>query len=333
MKILAGDIGGTHARLALCEVEGTSVRRDIQSTYDSRRFESLAEIARLFVTEHDIIVDTACFGIPGPVDGRRARTTNLPWEVDADVLERSLGIPSIFLLNDLEATARGLPTLVDADFRTLRAGDPTATGNAGLIAAGTGLGEAGLYWDGRKHRPFACEGGHASFAPTSEREVELLQWLRADLGGGHVSWERVVSGPGLYNIYRFMRLQDPAAEPVWLAEEIAEGDPPEVVTRNALREKSELCARALEWFLALYGAEAGNLALKVLATGGMYLGGGIAPLLADAFIDSPFIGQFDSKGRMQPLLQNIGIRIVLNDRAALHGAAYHASRRARGDHD
>jgi glucokinase len=200
MKILAGDIGGTNARLALCEVAGTTVRRDIQANYDSRRFESLADIAREFMSEHDIEVETACFGIPGPVSGRRARVTNLPWEVDADALERTLGVPSVFLLNDLEAKARGLPTLSERDFVSLRPGTPGATGNAGLIAAGTGLGEAGLYWDGKKHRPFACEGGHTSFAPGDDREAELLQWLRADLGITHVSWERVVSGPGLYNL-------------------------------------------------------------------------------------------------------------------------------------
>jgi glucokinase len=333
MKILAGDIGGTNARLALCEVAGTTVRRDIQANYDSRRFESLADIAREFMSEHDIEVETACFGIPGPVSGRRARVTNLPWEVDADALERTLGVPSVFLLNDLEAKARGLPTLSERDFDTLRPGTPGATGNAGLIAAGTGLGEAGLYWDGKKHRPFACEGGHTSFAPGDDREAELLQWLRADLQISHVSWERVVSGPGLFNLYRFLRKDDPAAEPSWLTEELASGDPPAVVAKAARAGKAEMCRRALDWFMALYGAEAGNVALKFLATGGVYLGGGIAPLLADELPGSQFIEKFDAKGRMRPLLEKMAIRIVLDDSAAIQGAAYHASRRARGDHD
>lgn len=333
MKILAGDIGGTNARLALCEVSGASVRRDIQGNYDSRRYASLEDIAREFMAEHDIVVETACFGIPGPVSGRRARITNLPWQIDADALERSLGVPSVFLLNDLEATARGLPTLAASEFRTLRPGSPGATGNAGLIAAGTGLGEAGLYWDGKKHRPFACEGGHTGFSPGNDREAELLRWLRADLGITHVSWERVVSGPGLHNLYRFLRQADPGAEPSWLGEELAAADPPAIVTKHALGETSELCRQALDWFMALYGAEAGNVALKFLATGGLYLGGGIAPLLASELPRSRFVEAFDDKGRMRPLLEKVGIRIVLNDRAAIQGAAYHASRRARGDHD
>lgn len=333
MKILAGDIGGTNARLALCEVSGTSVLRDIQANYDSRRYASLEDIAREFMADHDIAVETACFGIPGPVWGRRARVTNLPWEIDADALERSLGVPSVFLLNDLEATARGLPTLAASDFRTLRPGVPAATGNAGLIAAGTGLGEAGLYWDGRTHRPFACEGGHTTFAPSDDREVELLRWLRADLGITHVSWERVVSGPGLYNLFRFLCREKPGCEPSWLAEEIAAGDPPAIVAKHALAGKHEVCREALDWFMALYGAEAGNLALKFFATAGVYLGGGIAPALAAELPGSRFVEKFDDKGRMRAHLEKIGIRIVLNDRAAIQGAAYYASRRARGDHD
>ena len=161
MRVLAGDIGGTTARLALCEVEGTAVRRDVQAYYESREFSSLEEIARAFMSANSVDVHVACFGVPGPVRGRRAKPTNLPWELDADQLERNLGIKSIHLLNDLEATARGLPTLADADFIELRPGVGGAVGNQGLLAAGAGLGDAGLYWDGRVHRAFACEGGHS----------------------------------------------------------------------------------------------------------------------------------------------------------------------------
>jgi glucokinase len=327
---LAGDIGGTHARLALCEVDGTSVRRDVQAVYDSLRFESLADIARAFVGDHEVDVESACFGVPGPVAGRRAVATNLPWEIDADDLERNLGIPSIFLINDLEATAHGLATLAEADFRELRPGASGVTGNAGLVAAGTGLGEAGMFWDGRRHRPFACEGGHTDFAPSDDREAGLLAFLRAKYRG-HVSWERVVSGRGLLNIYEFLKVQDPAAEPSWLAEELAGDDPPPVITRHAKEERSELCHDAVAWFLALYGAEAGNLALKVLATGGIYLGGGIAPKLVDLLPDSQFVARFEGKGRMKRVLERIGIRTVTNDRAALQGAALYAHQRSRGE--
>ena len=331
MRILSGDIGGTHARLALCEVEGKTVRRDIQAIYVSRRYDTLADIARAFITEHHIEVAHACFGVPGPVQGRQAQVTNLPWKVDADELERNLGIDSIYLLNDLEATAHGLETLADADFRELKAGEAGAVGNKGLLAAGTGLGEAGLVWDGQRHRPFACEGGHTDFAPASDDEIELLRFLRA-IHGDHISWERVVSGPGLANVYAFLRERDPKAESSALAEALAEGDPAEEIAKAAERGDDPLAHRAVMWFLAMYGAEAGNLALKVFATGGVYLGGGIAPKLAALLPQSDFIERFHAKGRMRPLLDRIGISIVMNDRAALQGAASYASRRARGEH-
>ncbi|MEM9453243.1 MAG: glucokinase [Myxococcota bacterium] len=331
MKILSGDIGGTHSRLALCEVEGAVVRRDIQANYESRRYESLATIARAFISEHHIEVHHACFGVPGPVQGREARVTNLPWKVDADDLERELGIDSIYLLNDLEACAHGLATLSEVDFRELRAGDPGAVGNAGLLAAGTGLGEAGLFWDGQRHRPFACEGGHTDFAPADDDEIELLRFLQARVGD-HVSWERVVSGPGLVSLYEFLKDRDPGAESKALAEAIAEGDPAEQISKAALRGDESLAVRAVHWFLGLYGAEAGNVALKYLATGGIYLGGGIAPKLAKLLPESDFVRRFEDKGRMRALLERMSLSIVMNDKAALQGAASYAARRARGDH-
>lgn len=329
MKILSGDIGGTNSRLALCEVEGSSVRRDIQATYDSRRYESLADIARQFVSEHHIEVNTACFGVPGPVQGRQARVTNLPWKVDADELERNLGIDSIYLLNDLEANAHGLATLSGVDFREVRSGDPSAVGNAGMLAAGTGLGEAGLFWDGQRHRPFACEGGHTDFAPRDDDEIELLRFLQARVGD-HVSWERVVSGPGLVNIYEFLKSRDPGAESKATAEAMAEGDAAEAISKAAQEGSDSLARRAVMWFLALYGAEAGNVALKYLALGGVYLGGGIAPKLAEMLPESDFVSRFEDKGRMRPLLERMGLSIVMNDRAALQGAASFAARRSRG---
>lgn len=331
MKILSGDIGGTHARLALCDVEGSVVRRDIQADYDSRRYDSLAAIAREFISEHHIEVHHACFGVPGPVQGRRAHVTNLPWKVDADELERNLGIDSIYLLNDLEANAHGLATLSEADFRELRAGAPGAVGNAGLMAAGTGLGEAGMFWDGRRHRPFACEGGHTDFAPANDEEIELLRFLQARVGA-HVSWERVVSGPGLVSLYEFLASRDPGARKTALTEAMAEGDAPEQISKAAMQGDDPLAERAVRWFLALYGAEAGNVALKYLATGGIYLGGGIAPKLAGLLPDSDFVKRFEDKGRMRALLEQVSLSIVMNDKAALQGAASYAGRRARGDH-
>ena len=330
MKILSGDIGGTNSRLALCEVDRGQVRRVVESTYDSRRYESLAQIARAFITDQRLEVETACFGVPGPVQGRRAKVTNLPWQVDADELERNLGIDSVYLLNDLEAFAHGLATLTDFDFRTLRPGNPGVMGNQGLLAAGTGLGEAGLFWDGHRHRPWACEGGHTDFAPAGDDEHELLRWLRAKLGG-HVSWERVVSGMGIVSLYEFLAERDPGARSKALAEAMKAGDPAEEIANAAMRGDDSLAERTIQWFLGLYGAEAGNVALKFFAVGGMYLGGGIAPKLAELLPDSQFVARFQDKGRMQPLLERIGISIVLNDKAALQGAAAYAARRARGE--
>lgn len=333
MRVLAGDIGGTTARLAICEVDGVTVRRDIQAVYASRDSESLEEIARGFIASNDVVVDVACFGIPGPVRGRRANTTNLPWRLDADELERNLGIKNVHLINDLEATARGLATLVPSDFFELRPGAPGAAGNQGLVAAGTGLGEAGLYWDGRRHRPFACEGGHADFAPGSAREDELLGWLRAK-HGGHVSWERVVSAPGLVSIYEFLKSKDPGRESSAVAEALAAAPyVSDEIIRSATRDADPLCAEALEWFLELYGAEAGNVALKYLATGGMFVAGSVVPKVARAVDTTGFIQRFDAKGRMRALLETIGIRIVTNESTTLQGAALLAARRARGEND
>lgn len=331
MKILAGDIGGTYSRMALCEVDGPSVRRDIQAVYDSRRYDSLEDLARDFASEHDVQVDSACFGVPGPVSSRRASFTNLPWEVDVDVLERNLGIPSISLINDIEAAAHGLATLAEADFREIRSGSSGVTGNAALIEAGTGLGEAGMFWDGRRYRPFASEGGHCDFAPSDDREVELLAFLRTKLGVQHVSWERVVSAPGLLNIYAFLKSKDDEAEPSWLAAEIEAGDPVTIIARYAVSGESPLCREAALWLLALYGTEAGNVALKYLATGGIYLGTGLAPKLLDLLPESDFLPRFEAKGRLQRVLERIAIRVVTNDRVALQGAAFYANQRARGE--
>jgi len=333
MRVLAGDIGGTNARLAICEVDGTTVRRDIQEVYDSSKYASLEDIAREFVAGNSVEVDYACFGIPGPVRGRRAQTTNLPWQLDADILERGLGIRNVYLINDLEATARGLATLADADFTELRPGTSGTVGNQGLLAAGRGLGEAGLHWDGRKHRPFACEGGHTSFAPTNEREDALLGWLRTKYGE-HVSWERVVSGPGMLHLYEFLREDDPSRESEAVRDAIAGGgDAVDALIRAATRDGDPLATEVLDWFMALYGAEAGNVALKYLATGGMFVAGRIAPKIAKALKGSQFTERFDAKGRLRPLLETIGIRIVTNDSAAMQGAAHLAARRARGDND
>jgi glucokinase len=324
--ILAGDIGGTKTRLALFTTVGERLESLAEETFPSREHGGLDEIVRTFVSKQQVSVTHAGFGVAGPVKHGRCETTNLPWVVDARQLARQLGIASVVLINDLEANAYGVATLEAKDFVILSPGAPDAEGNAAIIAAGTGLGEAGFYWDGAQHHPFACEGGHGDFAPRNELELELLRYLLTRFT--RVSYERVLSGPGLYNIYQFLRDTGRGKEPVWLAEELRQQDPAATISQAALTGRSALCVQALDLFVSLYGAEAGNLALKVMATGGLYVGGGIAPKIMQKLEDSTFVQAFIAKGRMRPLLEAMPVRVILNDKTALLGAARCALLRA-----
>jgi len=317
--ILAGDIGGTKTRLALFTAVGERLESLAEEIFPSREHGGLDEIVRTFVSKQQVSVTHAGFGVAGPVKHGRCETTNLPWVVDARQLAGQLGIASVVLINDLEANAYGVAALEAKDFVILNQGAPDAEGNAAIIAAGTGLGEAGFYWDGAQHHPFACEGGHGDFAPRNELELELLRYLLTRFT--HVSYERVLSGPGLYNIYQFLRDTGRSKEPVWLAEELRQQDPAATISQAALTSRSALCVQALDLFVSLYGAEAGNLALKVMATGGLYVGGGIAPKIMQKLEDSTFVQAFIAKGRMRPLLEAIPVRVILNDQTALLGAA------------
>jgi glucokinase len=324
--ILAGDIGGTNARLAHFEVVQGHVQPVVEETFPSRGSASLDDIVRTFVTKHNLRVTHACFGIAGPIRHGRSETINLPWVVDAEQLAQQLGLATVWLINDLEANAYGVAALAPEDFAILNEGTPDAAGNAAVIAAGTGLGEAGLYWDGKQHWPFASEGGHASFAPDNALQVELLQYLQQQFA--HVSWERVLSGPGLYNIYTFLRDTQRSLEPAWLTEELRQVDPPAAIAGAALAGTSDLCVQALDLCVALYGAEAGNLALKVMATGGVFVGGGIAPKIVAKLKEPTFMQAFCAKGRLQAVLEAIPVRVIMNDRTALYGAARCAALRA-----
>jgi glucokinase len=326
--ILAGDIGGTKTNLALFP-DGSRGETVATERYASQEHAGLDEIVRAFVAASGAAVDIACFGVAGPVKNGRCETTNLPWIVDAAQLARELDTPSVWVINDLEANAYGLAALAPSDLLELHPGTPGASGNAAIIAAGTGLGEAGLFWDGRMHRPFATEGGHASFAPLDDVDLELLRWLAHRLG--HVSWERVVSGPGLVDVYRFLRESGGEPEPAWLADAMRAGDPAAAISGAALEGRDPVCAGALDRFVTHYGAEAGNLALKVMATGGLYVGGGIAPKILPAMRSGTFLRAFTAKGRMRPLLEAMAVRVVLNDRTALLGAARCAALRAGGE--
>jgi len=324
--ILAGDIGGTHARLGLFDVESKRLSQVVESTFPSASHKTFEEIVAEFVAQHKLPVTRACFGIAGPIRKGRAEPVNLPWVVDQRELATVLHLETVYLINDLEANAYGVNGLEPHDFLVLNQGAPEALGNTAVIAAGTGLGEAGLYWDGSYHRPFATEGGHADFAPHNELEIDLLRYLQA--AHGHVSWERVVSGPGLSSIYKFLRDTGHGEEPAWLAEAIRAHDASAVISQMAIEGRSPLCEQALDIFVSLYGAEAGNIALKFLAIGGVYIGGGIAPRIIEKLKGPAFMASFTSKGRLKPLLEVMPVRVILNDRAALLGAARCAALRA-----
>jgi glucokinase len=317
--ILAGDIGGTNSRLAWCEVSGSRVEVKRARTYKSREHESLECIVKEFLEEGRERLDGAAFGVAGPVREGRARISNLTWVVDEGELKDLLDTEAVRLANDLEVTAHGLAALDASDFAVLREGEPDPGGNEALIAAGTGLGEAGLHWEGDGHRPFPSEGGHCDFAPRNETEQALLRhlWREHD----HVSYEQVVSGPGLHHIYRFLRDTGRGEEPPWLKDAIAAGDPPPVISEHGLSRRSKLCSDALDLFVSIYGAEAGNLALKLMATAGMFVGGGIARKILPRLEESGFLASFAAKGRMSALLERIPVRVVLDDRCALLGAA------------
>ena len=322
--VLAGDIGGTKTNLAVFSAHGKKLRSEASQSFPSKQYSGLTPILKAFLAGANHVIEAACFGIAGPIVDGRVKTTNLPWIVESNELRRVLQVDSIHLLNDLEAGAYGLFTLEDEEFFTLNEGKMRQAGNKALIAAGTGLGEAMLYDDGRHFRPLASEGGHGDFAPRDELEIELLRYLMGRFG--HVSYERVISGPGLFNIYRFLKESRGMAEPAWLTERFAAGDDGgAIVSKAALANESEICVKALDMFVSIYGAEAGNMALRAKSVRGLYVGGGIAPKILPKLKDGAFMRAFADKGRYADLLAAIPVQVVLNDQAALRGAAYFAA--------
>jgi glucokinase len=324
--ILAGDVGGTSTRLAFFTIEDRRLNLVLEKDYPSRQHKSLDEIVVEFASHHRLAIEYACVGVAGPVQHGRVETPNLPWVVDQETIARELRIQSAWLINDLLANTYGIRALEDKDFVVLNAGSSNPIGNAAVISAGTGLGEAGAYWDGSRYHPFACEGGHSDFAPRSELEIDLLRYLIERFG--HASWERVVSGPGLHNIFDFLRDTGRGEAPAWLTDLMREKDPSAVISQAALDGKSDLCVHALDMFISCFGAEAGNLALKFLATGGVFVGGGIAPKIIQKLREKTFVDAFTDKGRFKHVLEAIPVRVILNDKTALLGAARYAARQA-----
>ncbi len=324
--ILAGDVGGTKVHLALYDFSNGKLTFTREQRYPAKEYAGLEAIVGEFLGGGK--ASAACFGVPGPVRNGRLRLTNLPWTLDSHELTMTLGIQHVFLINDLEANGYGIAELSADQIYTLSEGDPSQIGNRALIAAGTGLGEGLLTWNGRSHVPYPSEGGHADYAPRNEDEIDLLRFLKQKYNG-RISWERVVSGMGMTNIYEFLRDVRGMEEPSWLAEQIgAAHDPNSVITEMGLAAKSEICEKTLDMFVSAYGAEAGNLALKILSVGGLYVGGGIAPRILEKLKDGTFMKAFTDKGRLSQLLINMPVRVILESRAAVLGAAAYAEARA-----
>ncbi|UFS63258.1 glucokinase [Sulfurimonas sp. HSL-3221] len=322
--ILAGDIGGTKTNLALyrCHEDGLVI--EMKRQYASGDHDDFASVIDAFLEASAIArIDAACFGIAGPVIGGLCKTTNLPWKIGTPALQAKLDTPRVRLLNDLEATAYGMLYLDDADFTDLNDGSGTAAGNRAVIAAGTGLGEAMLFSDGQHYRPVGSEGGHCDFAPADDLQQKLLTWLRGRYPD-HVSTERVLSGPGVHTLYDFLKETGVAPEPDFMRELPAGEDRSAKISEGALLHGDALCSETLALFAAIYGAEAGNLALKTMATGGVYIGGGIAPKILP-YLQQRFMDAFRAKGRFAPLLEAIPVRVSLNPETALDGAAHFAA--------
>ncbi len=321
--LLAGDVGGTKTLVALFALQRGRPVLTVQHQVRSREYADLEALLKAFLAGRRVRLAAACFGVAGLVANGRCEGTNLPWTVDVRRLQAALGTKTVCLLNDLEAMAYGIDALPARSFLVLNRGQALADGTRAVLAAGTGLGEALLVWDGQRYRAIPSEGGHVDFSATNETEVELWRYLHARFG--HVSYERILSGPGKVALYEFLRDTGRGREPRWLTRQLAVRDPSPVISELAVSRRSPLCVKALELFVSIYGAEAGNLALKSLARGGVYVGGGIAPTILPILRRGAFMRAFMDKGRFSSLLRRIPVRVILEPRSGLFGAAWYAA--------
>lgn len=322
--ILAGDIGGTKTNLALYTKNSQGILQcELNQTYVSADYPQFNDILSLFI-QPDMVIDSICLGIAGPIVNQRCQTTNLPWVIDAQELSLKLGTRRVKLLNDLEAMAVGMLHSSADDLVELNPNAQHQDGNIAVIAAGTGLGEAILYWDGERHQPIATEGGHTDFAAQTEQQDQFLIYLRNQLNG-HVSWERVLSGDGFGCLYDFLAASN-FAQPCSAVENGSPtADRSALISQLGINNEDPLCAEVVRLFVELYAAEAGNLALKCLSTGGIFIGGGIGPKIRTALEDGRFMSNFTAKGRFQPLLEQISVTLSLNPNTPLIGAANYFS--------
>ncbi|MCP5469986.1 MAG: glucokinase [Chlamydiales bacterium] len=326
---LAGDIGGTKTNLALFEEQDGKFEPRQLMTFHSKDYKDLRSIVLEYKEKSNFSdVTSACFAIAGPVNGGVCRATNLPWVVEVKELSRAIGISHVFLINDLEANAHALAILPKENLISLYEGKKSE-GNQAVVSPGTGLGEAGLFWDGKTHHPFASEGGHCEFGPRDEVQIDLCRYIYRRFG--HASYERVLSGPGLVNIYQFFRDEMKRDEPKELKEAFASGeDPAKVITDFAVNKKSDLCVDSMHLFVSILGSEASNCVLKYMALGGVFLGGGIPPKILPFLKEKSFLGGFFDKGRFKELLESVPIQVISDDKASLRGSAYYCRKQLRG---
>jgi glucokinase len=320
--VLAVDVGGTKTHLALYEVKDGQLFQLKEKKYRTKEQPSFIEMIYDFHYKKSPAIDSICIGVAGPVTYNKVKGVNLPWEINGDEIGKKLKVDAVTLMNDMEANAYGLAALKDTDFKTIQKG-ADVPGNAVIIAPGTGLGEVGLYWDGTHYRPFASEGGHCDFCPRNELEIDLWEYMHQRYK--HVSWERVLSGPGIYDIYTFLIQKKGQMVPDDIQQKIQSGHPAAAITHAAIEGKDEVCREAFDLFTRFLAVEAAQLALKMKATGGIYIGGGIVPKIIEGMDLSVFNRGFIQSGRMDDLLRMVPVKVILNDNAALLGAALYGA--------
>jgi glucokinase len=322
--LLAGDVGGTKTHLGVFSKEKGPREPLVEAVFQNADYPDFEAVLREFLIPVKQSIHKACFGVSGPVMDGQCRITNLPWIIREKQIQHVFQIASVRLINDLEATANAIPFLGPADLFILNQGQIVRRGNMAVIAPGTGLGEAFLTWDGQCYRAYASEGGHADFTPRSSLELELLLDLRERFG--HVSWENICSGKGISRIYQFFKVKGYGEEPAWLSEKLNRGsDPTPVIVAAALDDERscDLCKKTLDLFVSILGGEAGNLALKVLAAGGVYLAGGISPRILSFLGGGRFMEAFRQKGRMSELMSRIPVSVIVDPGSAMLGAAHY----------
>lgn len=314
---LIGDIGGTKTNIAVLETLTNGFKPLYEKSFPSKDYDSLRTIVKKVVDENKFRIVHACFGVAGPIKDGKCDATNLPWLVDSKKIAEVLNIDSVSLLNDLQAAAYGIESLEEKDVFVLNKGNPQRDGNKCLLSAGTGLGESIIFWDGKKYKPSPSEGGHSDFAPRNKIEIKLLNYLINKYG--RISYERILSGPGLLNVYNFFKDTTYQNTPAWLLERLKKEDPSAVISEVGMQKKDECCEKVLDLFVSIYGAEAGNLALTALATGGVFIGGGIAPKILNKIKEGTFVQAFTHKGRLSVMVSQIPVKIILNDKIPLLG--------------